>query len=42
VPSLGGDRTDDVIRGLSFGSVADQYERYRLDYSDEVADAVQQ
>jgi len=42
VPSQGGDRTDDVIRGLSFGSVADQYERYRLDYSDEVADAVQQ
>jgi len=31
-----------VIRGLSFGSVADQYERYRLDYTDEVVDAVQQ
>jgi len=31
-----------VIRGLSFGSVADQYERYRLDYADEVFDAVLQ
>jgi len=30
-----------VIRGLSFGSIADQYERYRLDYADEVVDAVQ-
>ncbi len=30
-----------MIRGLSFGSVADQYERYRLDYTDEVVDAVQ-
>ena len=27
-------------RGLSFGSVADSYERYRLDYPDDVVDAV--
>ncbi len=31
-----------MIRGLSFGSVADQYERYRLGYPDEVVDAVLQ
>ncbi len=29
-----------MIRGLSFGSVADQYERYRLDYPNEVVDTV--
>jgi SAM-dependent methyltransferase len=27
-------------RGLSFGSAAEQYERYRLDYPDELVDAV--
>jgi len=42
VPSQRGERTAEVIRGLSFGSVADQYERYRLDYSDDVVDAVLQ
>lgn len=31
-----------MVRGLSFGSIADQYERYRLGYPDEVVDAVQQ
>lgn len=30
-----------MVRGLSFGSIAAQYERYRLDYPDEVVDAVQ-
>ncbi len=28
------------VRSLSFGSTADQYERYRLDYPDELLDAV--
>jgi SAM-dependent methyltransferase len=35
-----GRRIPERARGLSFGSVADQYERYRLDYPDELADAV--
>lgn len=30
-----------MVRGLSFGSIADQYERYRLDYPDEVVEVVQ-
>ena len=36
------ERTAELIRGLSFGSIADQYERYRLDYPDELVDAVLQ
>ncbi len=36
------DRATELVRGLSFGSVADQYERYRLDYPDEVVNAVLQ
>ena len=30
------------MRGLSFGSVAERYERYRLDYPDELVDAILQ
>ncbi len=42
MPVPPGERTSGVVRGLSFGSIADKYERYRLDYPDEVVDAVQQ
>ncbi len=37
-----GERTAELVRGLLFGSVADQYERYRLDYPAELVDAVLQ
>lgn len=37
-----GERSADLIRGLSFGSVANQYERYRLNYPDELVHAVAQ
>ncbi len=30
------ERTAELIRGLSFGSITDQHERYRLDYPDEL------
>ncbi len=36
------ERTGELVRSLLFGSVADQYERYRLDYPDELVDAVLQ
>lgn len=38
--SQGGEPATELIRGLSFGSVANQYERYRLGYPDELVDAV--
>jgi len=34
------EQSSDVVRGLSFGSVANQYERYRLDYPGELVDVV--
>lgn len=37
-----GEQANELVRGLSFGSVANQYERYRLDYPDELVDAVLQ
>ena len=37
-----GEQATEPIRGLSFGSVAKQYERYRLDYPDELVDSVVQ
>jgi len=36
------ERNAEAVRGLSFGSAADQYERYRLGYPDELVDAVLQ
>lgn len=36
------ERPAERVRGLSFGSTADQYERYRLGYPDELLDAVLQ
>jgi len=35
-------QTAKQVRGLLFGSIAEPYERYRLDYPDEVVDAVLQ
>jgi len=42
VTSQRGEQANELVRGLSFGSVANQYERYRLDYPDELVDAVLQ
>ncbi len=36
------EQSAELVRGLSFGSVANQYERYRLDYPDELVDVVVQ
>ncbi len=36
------EQVTELIRGLSFGSVADHYERYRLSYPDELVDSVVQ
>ena len=36
----GRDQPNERIRGLSFGSVAEHYERYRFGYPDELVDAV--
>lgn len=36
------ERSAERVRSLSFGSTADQYERYRLDYPDELLDAALQ
>lgn len=36
------EQSTELVQALSFGSVANQYERYRLDYPDELVDAVVQ
>jgi hypothetical protein len=40
VASRGNERSAERDRALSFGSVAELYERYRLDYPEEAVDAV--
>jgi len=40
VNSQPNERSAERVRGLSFGSVAELYERYRLDYPREIVDAV--